>query len=53
MKIDQLKLKNYDTVENEIADVFIVLTTICNRLNINLFKAFYEKEKINIDRTWN
>ena len=28
MKIDQLKLKNYDTVENEIADVFIVLTTI-------------------------
>ena len=52
MRIDQSKVKNYDTVENEIADVFIVLVSICNTLNINLFDAFYEKEKINIERTW-
>ncbi len=53
MCIDKNKIKNYDTVENEIADVFIVLNSICNTLNINLFDAFYEKEKINIGRTWN
>ena len=53
MSIDNSKIKNYDTVENEIADVFIVLNSICNTLNINLFDAFYEKEKINTERTWN
>lgn len=53
MCIDKNKIKNYDTVENEIADVFIVLTSICNTLNINLFDAFYEKEKNNIERIWN
>lgn len=53
MCIDKSKIGNYDTVENEIADVFIVLTSICNTLNINLFDAFYEKEKINVERTWN
>ena len=53
MCIDKNKIRNYDTVENEIADVFIVLSSICNTLNINLFDAFYEKEKMNIERTWN
>lgn len=52
MFIDKSKISNYDTVENEIADVFIVLNSICNTLNINLFQAFYEKEKKNIERTW-
>lgn len=52
MCIDKSKIKNYDTVEGEIADVFIVLNTVCNILNINLYDVFYEKEKINIDRTW-
>ena len=53
MCIDKSKIKNYDTVENEIADVFIVLSSICNTLNINLFNAFYEKEQINVERFWN
>lgn len=53
MCIDKSKIKNYDTVENEIADVFIVLSSICNTLNINLFNAFYEKEQINVKRSWN
>ncbi len=52
MCIDKGKIKNYDTVESEIADVFIVLTSICNTLNINLYDAVIEKEKINVERTW-
>lgn len=53
MNIDKSKIQNYDTVESEIADIFIVLNSICNMLNINLFNAFYQKERINIERTWN
>lgn len=52
MSIDKDKLSNYDSVENEIADVFIVLNSICNTLNINLYSAFYQKEKMNIKRNW-
>ncbi len=52
MCIDKVKIKNYDTVESEIADVFIVLTSICNTLNINLYDAIIEKEKVNVERTW-
>lgn len=52
MGIDKSKIKNYETVESEVADVFIVLNSICNTLNINLFEAFYEKEKINGQRVW-
>ena len=40
-------------VENEAADVFIYLLGICNHLNIDLEKAFREKEEINKKRTWN
>lgn len=53
MLIDENKINNYDTIEGEVADVFIVLTSICNTLGINLFDAFYEKEKINVKRKWN
>lgn len=52
MSIDKSKIKNYEPVESEVADVFIVLNSICNTLNINLFEAFYEKEKINGQRVW-
>ena len=52
MRIDRDKIANYDTVENEIADVFIVLTSICNTLNINLFESILAKERINISRKW-
>lgn len=52
MSIDQNKAKNYDPIEEELADIFIVLNSICNTLNINLYESFYEKEKININRTW-
>ena len=52
MSIDRLKIKNYDTIESEVADVFIVLCTICNKLNINLYDAIKNKEEKNIKRQW-
>lgn len=42
----------YDTIESEVADVFIVLCTICNKLNIDLFSSLKDKEKENIERKW-
>lgn len=53
MGYDKKKIYNYDTVESEIADVFIVLTSICNKLGINLYEAIISKEKENVKRTWN
>ena len=50
--IDQKRIDNYETIENEIADVGIVLISLCNVLKINLFEAIIEKEKINIARVW-
>ncbi len=50
--IDRSKLEHYDTVENEAADVLIVLLSLCNILGIDLYRAFLEKEKINIKREW-
>ena len=50
--IDKTKEYNYSSIESEIADVFIVLLSICDILNINLFKAFLDKEEENIKRTW-
>ena len=52
MSIDNNKIKNYDTIENEVADVFIMLCTVCNKLDIDLFSSLKDKEKENIDRKW-
>lgn len=52
MSVDEERLYNYDTIESEVADIFIVLVSICNSLNINLYEAFLEKEKKNIERNW-
>ena len=52
MSIDKNKIRNYDTVESEVADVFIVLCSVCNKLGIDLFTALKDKEKENIDRKW-
>lgn len=52
MSVDEERLYKYDTIENETADILIVLLSICNNLNINLFEAFMEKEKKNIGRNW-
>lgn len=39
-------------LEEEVADVFIYLLDICNYFDIDLEKAFREKEDINKRRTW-
>ena len=52
MSIDNNKSKNYDTIESEVANVFIVLCTICNKLDIDLFSSLKEKERENIERKW-
>ena len=52
MSIDNSKINHYDTIESEIADVFIVLNNISNKLNINIFDSLVKKERINIKRMW-
>ncbi len=39
-------------LEEEAADVFWLLIDLCNRLDIDLAKAFDAKEKKNQERTW-
>ena len=52
MSIDKNKINHYDTIESEVADVFIVLSSVCNKLGIDLFKSLKDKEEENIKRTW-
>lgn len=52
LRTDKSKLSHYDTIESEVADTFIVLLSICNKLNIDLFKAVKEKEIQNCQRQW-
>ena len=44
MSIDNSKINHYDTIESEVADVFIVLSSICNKLTIDLYKSLKDKE---------
>lgn len=53
MGIDNNKANHYDTIESEVADVFIVLCSVGNKLNIDLYKALKDKEEENIKRIWN
>lgn len=50
--IDRSKISDSDTIESEVADVFIILISICNLLNIDLFQSILGKEKINSGRKW-
>ena len=50
--VDKNKINSYTEIEEEVADVFIVLTELCNVLNIDLYQAVLEKEKINVERKW-
>lgn len=45
------KSENFHLAE-EAADVFIYLLNICNYFEVDLEKAFRDKEKINKKRTW-
>lgn len=46
------KQSNYDTIESEVADVFYVLSCVCNKLDIDIFNCLKEKESKNINRVW-
>ena len=50
--VDPEKIENYDSVESEIADVLIVLISVANTLDIDIFESLKEKEQININRKW-
>lgn len=52
MGIDRNKIENYSDVEEEIADVFIVLMLIANILEIDVYSSFHKKEVENIKRKW-
>lgn len=52
MSVDVDRLEHYDTVESEAADVFFVLTALCNQMQINLLDALREKEEKNCERNW-
>lgn len=50
-RLDIAKTYNLN-VEEELADVFIYLLNIANMNNVDLFKAFKDKENKNCDRIW-
>lgn len=43
---------NVTSISEELADIFIYLCALANRYQIDIEKAFREKEKINHQRTW-
>ena len=50
LKID--KGSSVTSIEEELADIIIYLSSIANRYNIDLEKAFRNKEEINKKREW-
>lgn len=52
MSTDINKQYNYDSIESEVADCFYVLASVCNKLEIDMFRSLKEKEKENIHRVW-
>lgn len=50
-KLD-IKKEYKDNVEEELADCFIYLLSIANMNEVDMFKAFKEKERKNCDRIW-
>ena len=52
MSIDNNKANHYNTIESKVADVFIVLCSVCNKLDIDLYKSLKDKEQENIIRIW-
>jgi len=52
MSTDINKQYNYDSIESEVSDCLYVLASVCNKLNIDMFRCLKEKEKENIHRVW-
>lgn len=51
MRLDASKVYELDAA-GEIADILIVLTTIANKLGVNIEQAFRDKEEKNKRRDW-
>jgi len=54
-KETNIKIDNHSkfkSIDYELVDIFMFLCAIANRLNIDLEKAFREKEEINKKRVW-
>ena len=55
-KQQNIKIDNnskYDSIDEELADIVIFVCSIANRYEIDLEKAFRDKEEINKKRVWN
>jgi NTP pyrophosphatase (non-canonical NTP hydrolase) len=55
-KIENIKVdpnSKINQVDHELADILIYLCEIANRLDIDLEKAFRDKEELNKQRVWN
>lgn len=50
--IDPTHAADYKNVEEELADVFILLVDVSNKLNMDLFECLKSKEQVNISRRW-
>lgn len=50
MSTDVNKQYSYDSIESEVSDCLYVLASVCNKLDIDIFKCLKEKEKENIHR---
>lgn len=50
--VDPSHAADYGNIEEELADVFILVVDISNKLNMNLFECLKNKEKINMTRKW-
>lgn len=42
-KLEKFKKKTYEETKEEVADIFYYLVRICEKMDINLEEAFYEK----------
>jgi NTP pyrophosphatase (non-canonical NTP hydrolase) len=51
MRVDANKVYELDAA-GEIADILIVLTTIANKLGVDMEQAFRDKEETNKKRNW-
>ena len=50
IKVDQNS--KFGSIDEELADIIIYLCAVANRYNIDLEKAFRDKEEINKKRVW-
>ncbi len=54
-KVENMKVdhnSNFGSIEEELADILIFMCSIANRYDIDLEKAFREKEEVNKKRVW-